>query len=49
MTEHKRNSNEKKEDILEGLSTKVDKINYGLDKNSQLLQELERKIKDNNK
>ena len=49
MMEPKRHVNEKKEDIYQRLSTKVDKILDGLDEHSRLLKELEVQIKNNNK
>ncbi|KAL6654636.1 hypothetical protein ACP70R_008101 [Stipagrostis hirtigluma subsp. patula] len=47
--EHKGQIKERKEDICERISTKMDKIVEGLDQNSHLLRELEIRVKENSK
>ncbi|CAO2142250.1 unnamed protein product, partial [Urochloa humidicola] len=47
--EPKSHINEKKEDIYQRLSTKIDKISDGLDEQARLLKQLEVQIQENNK
>ncbi|CAO2149532.1 unnamed protein product [Urochloa humidicola] len=47
--EQKSHINEKKEDIYQRLSTKIDKISDGLDEHARLLKQLEVQIQENNK
>ncbi|CAL4895609.1 unnamed protein product [Urochloa decumbens] len=47
--EQKNRVNEKKDDIYQRLSTKIDKISDGYDEHMRLLKQLEVQIKENNK
>ncbi|CAL4991891.1 unnamed protein product [Urochloa decumbens] len=47
--EQKSHMNEKKEDIYQRLSTKIDMISAGVDEQARFLKQLEAQIKENNK
>ncbi|TVU23504.1 hypothetical protein EJB05_25877, partial [Eragrostis curvula] len=47
--ERKRHANGKNDDILQRISMKIDKVSDNLDEHSRLLEELEARIKANNK